>query len=84
MFLQAHWVIWHKTVLSIWVVVVGMKHILVIRFLQECVCELLFISGLLHLELCCLQINVLSHWLITSTLHYIPLRHKMPGYEGIE
>jgi hypothetical protein len=48
-----------------------------------CVCELLFISGLLHLELCCLQKNVLLNWLRNSTLHYIPLHHKMSGYEGL-
>jgi hypothetical protein len=36
-----------------------------------------------HLELCCLQTDVLPHWLVTSTVQYIPLHHKMSGFEGM-
>ena len=40
-------------------------------------------SGLRHLALCCLQTNVLPHWLVTSTLQCFPLHHTMSRYEGI-
>jgi hypothetical protein len=40
-------------------------------------------SGLRHLALCCLQTNIRPNWLVTSTLHCIPLHHKMSGYGGI-
>jgi len=33
--------------------------------------------------LCCFQINVLPHWLVTSTLHCMPFHHKMSGYGGM-
>jgi hypothetical protein len=36
-----------------------------------------------HLALCCLQTNVPSQWLVTSTLNRIPLHHKMSGYGGM-
>jgi len=39
--------------------------------------------GLRHLTLCCLQTNVLPHWLVTSTLQCIPLQHTMPAYGGM-
>jgi len=38
-------------------------------------------SAFLHIGLCCLQINVLSHWLVTSILQCIPLHRTMSGYE---
>jgi len=45
------------------------------------VCEMvLTYSGLRHLALCCLQTNILPHWLVTSTLQCIPLHHKMSSY----
>jgi hypothetical protein len=39
--------------------------------------------GLRHLALCCLQTNVLPHWLVSSTLQCIPLHHKTSGFEGM-
>jgi hypothetical protein len=38
--------------------------------------------GLRHFALRCLQKNVLSYRLVTSTLQCIPLYHKMSGDEG--
>ena len=40
-------------------------------------------SGLRHLALCCLQTNVLPHWLVTNTVQCISLHHNTSGYEGI-
>jgi len=39
--------------------------------------------GLRHLALCCLQTNVLPHWLVTSTLQCIPLHHTISAYGGM-
>jgi len=39
--------------------------------------------GVRHLTLCCLQTNVLPHWLASSILQCVPLYHKKSGNEGI-
>ena len=47
-------------------------------------CEMvLTYCGLRHLARYCSQTNVLPHWLVTTTMKFIPLCHKMSFYEGI-
>jgi len=40
-------------------------------------------SELGHLALCCLQTNVLFHWLVTRTLQCIPMHHTVSAYGGM-